>query len=236
MPLSFFFEMERTPLLAPASHRGACTFVQSTLNTLNLLCGLGILALPFAFSQSGWLCGICMMILFSGAAARSAQMMMACVERMQEMEISSKIVTFGDVTEHLLGPIGRHALTLLFMLELCAASVALILVFCDSVLALYPNLKTYIWMIKALIVAGLAPMCWFRSLGFLSYLSGIGIFSIFNLILIVLFDGVSTPEGLGSLWKGPPTHMWPQSLEGFLLAIGLLFVGLDGTRLFANNS
>jgi vesicular inhibitory amino acid transporter len=245
------------------------------VNALNLLCGLGILSLPYAFKLSGWILGFTMLLAFAASASWTAFALISCLNTLSsspssvirerdtrklfpdtasndnddavdetstllpspsstlveneenQMELNYQ-ATLADVGEAVFGLPGRWILNFVFMLELSVASIATLLVFSDSLTVLYPSLSNHSSLVKLGFIAVLTPVTWLKSLSVLSYVSGLGVLSVVTLIFILLFDGFSVSEGLGSLPNGPDTQLWPESWSGVCFSIGLLFVGLDG--------
>jgi amino acid permease len=241
---------EAMPLLSSKA-QGQSSLLQSCLNTVNLLSGLGVLALPFAFLKAGWGLGCILMICFALGASQTAKWMKECILTLQvykqgesrpgsadesqetlldyNEDMKYMEITFMDAIKITFGSFGGHFTTFFFLMELFCAATALILVFSDSLIALYPVLQQHSIWIKCALVLFLTPLCFLKSLKFLSYLSIVGIATLVNLLVIILYNGFSTNEGAGSLLNGPDVQAWPASFQDAISCIGLVFVGLDGT-------
>lgn len=55
------------------------SFVQSTFNSINVLCGLGLLSYPFALRCSGW-SGILLLLFFTVSTFYTALVLAKCIE------------------------------------------------------------------------------------------------------------------------------------------------------------
>jgi vesicular inhibitory amino acid transporter len=135
--------------------------------------------------------------------------------------------TFGDFGELAFGPAGRNFISLIFVLELFAASVALVILTADSLVALFPSLD--LMMVKIVTVAVVLPATLPQSLRFASYGSFVGVLALVNLLLIVIVDGFSTRESPGSILNPSTTHLLPPSWMQTPLALGLIMSGFAGT-------
>ncbi|KAI8907957.1 transmembrane amino acid transporter protein-domain-containing protein [Gorgonomyces haynaldii] len=183
------------------------TFTQTFVNYVNMLLGLGLLSLPFAFSKLGWILSLSLCTVFCALASWTAILI-------------SRFNSMSEMGEMAFGPFGRHLISSLFACELFSACVALVILFADSLELLIHVKGVYLKLFMLL----LAPTTWMGG-SVLSLLSAVGLVSFVNLIAIVVYDG-SIPTGPS--WYAPaPTHLWPQGVFDAGMAMGLLFVGLD---------
>ena len=94
------------------------------------------------------------------------------------MDLDPSIITFSDLAYVSFGTNARVATSILFTLELLGASVALIVLFADSLDLLFPGLLSLIeWKVLCSVV--MIPLN-FLPLRLLSFTSVIGIFSCFS--------------------------------------------------------
>jgi vesicular inhibitory amino acid transporter len=124
------------------------------------------------------------------------------------------------------GPIGRRIISTVFQLELFAASVALVILSSDSIVALFPNLK--LDYVKMVVITLVMPMTLFSSLKFASYGSFFGVLALLNLVIIILYDGFSTNVPPGSILSPAHTSLYPVSYLEIPLAFGLIMSGFSG--------
>lgn len=123
------------------------------------------------FKYAGWICGMITLLLCALVTAWTARLLAKC------MDLDPSLITFSDIAYISFGRNARVVTSFLFTLELIAASVALIVLFADSLSLLFPGILSVTgWkMICALILIPLN----FLPLRLLSFTSFIGIFSCF---------------------------------------------------------
>lgn len=138
----------------------------------SVLIGVGLLSLPMGIKYAGWICG---MIILAGSAAvtaYTAKLLAKC------MDLDASLITFSDLAYISYGRNARVATSILFTLELLAACVALIVLFADSLVLLFPGfLSVTTWKIICSVV--MVPLN-FLPLRLLSFTSVIGILCCFS--------------------------------------------------------
>lgn len=133
---------------------------------------MGLLSLPLGVKYAGWLCGMTILLLAALVTAYTARLLARC------MNLDPAVITFSDLAFISFGPRARVATSILFTLELLAACVALIVLFADSLVSLFPGVLTATeWKILCSIC--LLPLN-FAPLRLLSFTSIIGILSCFS--------------------------------------------------------
>ncbi|KAJ3155923.1 hypothetical protein HDU89_005483 [Geranomyces variabilis] len=230
----------------PARH--ASTFAQTCFNACNVLMGIGILSLPFAFSITGWFIGGLLLVACSAMTRHTAGLLALCLDyapmtagdrpALQPLlsaavpSISRRAMTFGDIGELAFGTRGRNLISLIFCFELLASGTALVILISDSVTALAPSWNHIV--VKSVAVCAMIPATWPTSLKWASYGSLVGIVALVNLIVIITYDGLTTTETPGSLINRAETHFWPENWFDVPLAIGLIMAGFCGHSVFPN--
>ncbi|KAK6098131.1 hypothetical protein BDV3_004490 [Batrachochytrium dendrobatidis] len=227
------------------------TYYQTLFNSVNILMGIGLLAFPFAFKLSGWILGVACLCILSGVTRHTAKVLALCLDWTPDTADTSDttntveepllqqhklpfqtLCTFGDFGEAAFGLSGRNFISFVFVLELCAASVALIILTADSIVALFPMLDLVV--VKICVVAIVVPITYPLSLNMASYGSIVGIIALLNLLIIVMFNGLSTTESPGSLIVPADTNIFPESWYSVPLAFGLIMAGFCGHSVFPN--
>ncbi|ORX77520.1 hypothetical protein K493DRAFT_412476 [Basidiobolus meristosporus CBS 931.73] len=201
------------------------TFSQSVFNAVNVLMGLGILSLPYGFKITGWVLGLFMLLVFCLLTRYTAILLRKC------LDLNPSMISLSDVGYAAFGNKGRVVMAVLLVTELLAASVALLMVFADSIQALYPTLNLN--MLKVIGVIVLIPSTWVP-LGILAYTSIIGIISTIALVVVVIINGLSTTVSPGSLLVPAPTNLWPTMPMSIPISFGLLMAGFAGHAVFAS--
>jgi solute carrier family 32 (vesicular inhibitory amino acid transporter) len=202
---------------------GESTMPQTIFNSVNVLIGVGILALPLAVRLSGWVLGMIMLILAALATNYTARLLARC------LDTNSGATTYGDIAFLAFGSIGRNAVEALFILELTAANVALIILFGDTMNSLFPDVTITSW--KFLLALGLIPLN-FAPFRILSVTSILGIMCCLGIILIVLTDGLIKPHTPGSLREMAATYAFPQDWRTVPLSLGLFMAPWGGHSVF----
>lgn len=147
---------------------GKSTLPQTVFNSVNVLIGIGLLSLPLGFKHAGWLLGMFFLIFCALSTAYTAKILAKC------LDVDYSLVTYADLAYISFGPHARVVTSLLFCLELIGASVALIVLFADSLDALIPGLGVTQWKVLCGII--LIPLN-FVPLRLLSVSSILGIVS-----------------------------------------------------------
>ncbi|ORX77519.1 hypothetical protein K493DRAFT_293824 [Basidiobolus meristosporus CBS 931.73] len=201
------------------------TFSQSVFNAVNVLMGLAILSLPYAFKITGWVLGLFMLLVFCLLTRYTAILLRKC------LDLDPSMLSLSDVGHAAFGNKGRIGMAVLLVAELLATSVALLMVLADSIHALYPNLDLNLLKVIGILV--LIPSTWVP-LGILAYTSIIGIISTIALVVVVIINGLSTTVSPGSLLVPAPTNLWPTMPMSIPISFGLLMAGFAGHAVFAS--
>lgn len=172
-------EGEREPILVKEVEQdgkivlavaGQSTLPQTIFNSTNVLIGVGLLSLPLGIRYAGWICGMTFLIFSALVTAYTARILAKC------MDMDASLITFADLAYLSYGHKARIATSVLFMLELLAACVALIVLFADTLDLLIPGVGVNQWKVACGIL--LIPLN-FLPLRLLSFSSVVGIFSCF---------------------------------------------------------
>lgn len=147
---------------------GQSTVPQTIFNSVNVLIGIGLLSLPLAMKQAGWLLGLLFLVYSALTTSYTAKILAKC------LDVDRTLVTYADLAYISFGQQARLLTSFLFCLELLGACVALAVLFADSLYALIPGLSILEWKIVCGIV--LIPLN-FLPLRFLSVTSILGIIS-----------------------------------------------------------
>jgi vesicular inhibitory amino acid transporter len=169
-------EQERDPLLVKQIEEDGVTFnivvgrstlPQTIFNSVNVLIGVGLLSLPLGLRYSGWVIGLVFFAFAVVATRYTATILAKC------LDVDNSLVTFSDLAYVSFGSKARIATCLLFTVELVAACVALIILFADSLDALFPGHGIVAWKLICCLL--LIPLS-FLPLRLLSFTSVLGIF------------------------------------------------------------
>ena len=147
---------------------GRSTLPQTVFNSVNVLIGVGLLSLPLALKYSGWLIGMLFLFFAAVVTRYTAGVLAKC------LDVDPVLVGFSDLGYRAFGRKGNFFISCLFTVELLAASVALVVLFADSLDNLLPGWGVIAWKIFGGVI--LAPMS-FVPLRYLSITSVLGIMS-----------------------------------------------------------
>ncbi|KAI1180314.1 transmembrane amino acid transporter [Nemania sp. FL0916] len=205
---------------------GQSTLPQTVVNSTNVLIGVGILSLPMGLKYAGWIVGVIAMLLCAAVTSWTAKLLSKC------MDLDSSIITFSDIAYISFGRKARVATAVLFTLELLAACVALIVLFADSLVSLFPGTLT-LTEFKVLCTLVLIPLQ-FAPLALLSVTSFVGIFCCLGIGVIVILDGLIKQTSPGSLIAPAATYIFPANWLTLPLSFGLLMSPWGGHSVFPN--
>ena len=202
---------------------GESTVPMTIFNSTNVLIGVGILALPLAVKHAGWVIGLIFLTCAASMTSYTARLLAKC------LDTNSGSTTYGDIAFLAFGSIGRNSVEILFILELIAANVALVILFADSMHSLLPQLSVIAW--KSIICVGLIPLN-FVPFKTLSLSSILGIVCTLGILLIVFVDGFLKPHSPGSLLEISKTYAFPQNWRTIPLSLGLFMAPWGGHSVF----
>lgn len=208
---------------------GQSTAPQTILNSINVLIGVGLLALPVGILKAGWIVGVPLLI-FCGALTYWLATLLS-----RAMDTDATIMTYADLGYASYGSTAKLLISIIFSVDLIGAGVALIVLLSDSAYALLGNDETG-WTttrFKILSFFLLTPFT-FLPLSVLSLFSLFGIMATISITLLVLTCGFLKSTAPGSLVNFMPVNMWPQSIPDLLLAIGILMAPFGGHAIFPN--
>lgn len=202
---------------------GESTVPMTVFNSTNVLIGVGILALPLGIKYSGWVIGLLFLSLAAVATAYTAKLLTKC------LDTNTGATTYGDIAFLAFDSWGRNLVEFLFIVELTAANVALIILFSDSMNSLIPTVSILDW--KLVVALGLIPLN-FVAFKTLSVTSIIGIFSCLSILVIVVVDGFIKPHQPGSLREVAVTYAFPADWKTVPLSLGLFMAPWGGHSVF----
>ncbi|ORY27209.1 transmembrane amino acid transporter protein-domain-containing protein [Naematelia encephala] len=205
---------------------GKSSFSQTLLNTLGDIIGTGLLACPIAIAHAGWIFGPLFLIIIGAVTLYTLKILLRIIEQ------DRRLRSFTDVIGYGLGPRGEKWVTTLFIIEVCAWVVALVVLFSDSLEAVWPVFTSDQWKMVGLVViipTGFVP------LRYLSFSSALGITGTWTLVGILIFSGIATPHAPGSLRDPEHTDLLPShGLVKLGTVFGLLISGFGGHGLIPN--
>ncbi|XP_024980788.1 amino acid transporter AVT1E-like [Cynara cardunculus var. scolymus] len=205
-----------------------CTFYQSVLNATNVLCGIGILSMPYTFKEGGWLTLLLLMV-FGAITCYTGILLKLCLERFHGLQ------TYPDIGQAAFGFFGRICIAMVLYMELFSSCVEYLIMMNDNLSALFPHahldiggihLDSYQFcaIISTLVIL---PTVWLRNLSLLSYISAGGVLTLATVVFCLLWLGVVDRIEY---------HPSGTALEvgSFPLAVGLVGFCYGGHSVFPN--
>ncbi|PVH17839.1 uncharacterized protein CXQ87_000738 [Candidozyma duobushaemuli] len=199
---------------------GQSTAPQTVLNSINVLIGVGLLALPVGLLRGGWVIGFSMLLLGSAATYWTASLIS------KAMDTDQTIMTYADLGYASYGSTAKLLISIIFTIDLLGSGVSLVLLFSDSLYSLLGNdaagwTKT---SFKFLALIVLTPFT-FMPLPILSIFSGSAFWPLFPLSCLLHFVDFS---------KLMPTNLWPKSIPDVFAAVGIIMAPFSGHAIFPN--
>ena len=219
--------------------KSGTSFLKTCFNGVNALSGVGILSIPYALSQGGWL-SVLMFTTIAIICFYTGILLQRCIDS------SSLVKTYPDIGELAFGRKGRIIVAIFMYLELYLVAIDFMILEGDNLEKLFPSVDFHVAGLKiggkqgfVLIFSLLVlPTTWFRSLSALAYVSVGGIVASVILIASVIwvgaFDGVGFHErGVLVHWAGIPTAM---SLYSFCFSghavFPMIYTGMSNRKMF----
>ncbi|XP_037466578.1 amino acid transporter AVT1I-like [Triticum dicoccoides] len=219
--------------------KSGTSFLKTCFNGVNALSGVGILSIPYALSQGGWL-SVLMFTTIAVICFYTGILLQRCIDS------SSLVKTYPDIGELAFGRKGRIIVAIFMYLELYLVAIDFMILEGDNLEKLFPSVDFHVAGLKiggkqgfVLIFSLLVlPTTWFRSLSALAYVSVGGIMASVILIAAVIwvgaFDGVGFHErGVLVHWAGIPTAM---SLYSFCFSghavFPMIYTGMSNRKMF----
>jgi len=175
--------------------------------------GVGILSIPYALSQGGWL-SLLIFLTIAIICFYTGILLQRCIDS------SSLVKTYPDIGELAFGRKGKIIVAIFLYLELYLVAIDFLILEGDNLEKLFPNANFHAAGLKVgskqgfvLIISLLVlPTTWLRSLNMLAYAALGGVMASVILIASVLwvgtFDGVGFhKKGVLVDWSGMPTAM-----------------------------
>ena len=190
---------------------------QGIFNTINILMGISILTLPFALHLCGIFVGIILFVSYSIMTNYTGKLLGKCMQL-------PHLKTYSDIAHEALGKYGA-IVTVVFILELIAAGVALLILVEDSV---FVFIKVNGDIVKIMAYCIATPFLWSNSLRLLSYTSLIGIATFVYLLLLLIIQGLVVTDQPGSLIHPSKVNIMPHDFWKIWLASGLIMASYAG--------
>ncbi|KAM0925597.1 hypothetical protein ACQ4PT_004093 [Festuca glaucescens] len=195
---------------------GGATSLRTYFNGLNALSGVGLLTIPYALAEGGWL-SLVLLPVVAAVCCYTGQLLQRC------MSASPAVRGYPDIGALALGGKGRFAVSLSMYAELYLVAIGFLILEGDSLNKLFPG--TSLSLGPDIVVSGkhlfvvlvsivILPTMWLRNLSVLAYISASGVVASLVLVFCVLWAAVV--DGVGFQGKGRMLNV-----SGLPTALGL---------------
>ncbi|KAG4106640.1 hypothetical protein H8356DRAFT_1025133 [Neocallimastix lanati (nom. inval.)] len=196
-----------------------CTTPQASFNMINLLAGLGIMSIPYCFKIGGAIPSIVFLFILGFTARYTARLISKCIEK------DKSINSLAIMGLRVFGKTGCTIISTFFIFDLFFSMMANLILVKDTLHLIFPVIPPYICLLIA--YACCVYLTWIKKLVTLSWVSLVGLLSMFALFLILVFNGIVTPNAPGSLLERQELNLWPESFLGFCTIIGIFEMGFS---------
>uniref|UniRef100_A0A5B7B409 Putative vacuolar amino acid transporter 1-like n=1 Tax=Davidia involucrata TaxID=16924 RepID=A0A5B7B409_DAVIN len=172
-----------------------CSYAQSLLNAINVLCGIGVLSTPYAL-KGGW-CSLLLLVIMCIISCYTGILLKRCLES------SAGLKTYPDIGQAAFGASGRVCVAIVLYVELYFSCVEFLIMMSDNLSTLFPNVQMDIagihldshqtFAITSTLL--ILPTVWLRNLTLLSYISVGGVVTTMLGALCLLWVGVVDKVG-----------------------------------------
>ncbi|QCE12576.1 solute carrier family 32 [Vigna unguiculata] len=181
------------------------SFLNTCLNELNALSGVGILSVPYALATGGWL-SLALLFSIAAAAFYTGLLIKRCMDK------DSNIRSYPDIGELAFGKTGRLIVSVSMYTELYLVSIGFLILEGDNLSNMFPigevqiagltigGKQIFVIMVALIIL----PTVWLDNLSLLSYVSASGVFA--SLLIILSITWTATFDGVGFHHKGTLVH------------------------------
>ncbi|KAL6650851.1 hypothetical protein ACP70R_009776 [Stipagrostis hirtigluma subsp. patula] len=211
----------------PAEPDGA-TFVRTCFNGLNALSGVGLLSIPYALAEGGWL-SLALLLVVAAVCCYTGLLLQRC------MGASPAVRGYPDIGALAFGRGGRLAASAFLYAELYLVAIGFLILEGDNLDKLFPGTSVSIGgglvvvsgkqLFVVLVALVILPTTWLRSLGVLAYVSASGVLASVVVVFCVLWAAVA--DGVGFQGKGRMLNV-----SGLPTALGLYTFCYCGHAIF----
>jgi len=186
---------------------------------LDNIAGLGIMSIPYCFKIGGAIPSIVFLFILGFTARYTARLISKCIEK------DKSINSLAIMGLRVFGKTGCTIISTFFIFDLFFSMMANLILVKDTLHLIFPVIPPYICLLIA--YACCVYLTWIKKLVTLSWVSLVGLLSMFALFLILVFNGIVTPNAPGSLLERQELNLWPESFLGFCTIIGIFEMGFS---------
>jgi len=203
------------------------SFSRTCLNLTNAVSGIGVLSMPYAVAQGGWL-SLALFALVGAICYYTGTLIERCMRA-----DPAAVASYPDIGAFAFGSAGRRAVAAFMYVELYLVAISFLVLEGDNLDKLFPgatvDLLGYRLQGKQLFIALAAavvlPTTWLKNLGVLAYVSAIGLVASAVLTVSLVWAGLA-----GTGFHRNSTSVL--NLSGLPTSLGLYFVCFTGHAVF----
>ncbi|KAJ3671083.1 hypothetical protein LUZ60_008509 [Juncus effusus] len=218
-----FSDLEKRLILS--NDQGA-SFSRTCLNLINVVSGIGVLSMPYALSQGGWL-SLILFVAVGFICYYTGILIQRC------MRADQNINSYPDIGWYAFGHAGQKIIAAFMYVELYLVAISFLILEGDNLDKIFPGTSVEFLFVKLegqklfiVLAAGIIwPTTWLRNLAVLAYVSAVGLVASVVLTGSLIWAGMAETE-----FKGLTADVL--NLEGLPTALGLYFVCFTGHAVF----
>ncbi|WVZ69834.1 hypothetical protein U9M48_018560 [Paspalum notatum var. saurae] len=218
-------DLEAQPQLTTyhAAGGGTTSFSRTCLNLTNAVSGIGVLSMPYAVAQGGWL-SLALFALVGAVCYYTGTLIERCMRA-----DPAAIASYPDIGKFAFGAAGRRAVAFFMYAELYLVAVSFLVLEGDNLDKLFPGATIELMggyrmqgkqLFIALAAAVVLPTTWLKNLGVLAYVSAAGLVASAVLTASLVWAGVADETGFRG-WSATTSVL---NLAGVPTSLGLYFV------------
>ncbi|CAL5016551.1 unnamed protein product [Urochloa decumbens] len=210
---------------------GGASFVRTCFNGLNALSGVGLLSIPYALSEGGWL-SLALLLVVAAVCCYTGLLLQRC------MAASPAVRGYPEIGELAFGRGGRLVASAFLYAELYLVAIGFLILEGDNLDKLFPGTSLSLGprggavvtvsgrqLFVVLVALVILPTTWLRSLGVLAYVSASGVLASAVVVVCVLWAAVA--DGVGFTARGRMLNV-----SGLPTALGLYTFCYCGHAIF----
>ncbi|KAL9998477.1 putative amino acid transporter, transmembrane domain-containing protein [Helianthus debilis subsp. tardiflorus] len=177
------------------------SFISTCFNGLSALLGVGLLSIPYALAEGGWL-SLILLLVIASLTFYTGLLIQRC------MDTDPTIRSYPDIGNRAFGKTGEAIVSITMNLELYLVATGFLILEGDNLSKLFPDMdfdvygyhfgaKSGFIVLVALIIL---PTIWLHNMNILSYISASGVIASMIILGSVFWDGAV--DGVGFQEKG----------------------------------
>ncbi|CAO2179338.1 unnamed protein product [Urochloa humidicola] len=203
---------------------GGASFSRTCLNLTNAVSGIGVLSMPYAVSQGGWL-SLALFALVGALCCYTGTLIERCMRADPDA-----IRSYPDIGEFAFGPTCRRTIAFFMYVELYLVAISFLVLEGDK---LFPGAAVEFLgyrlqgkqLFIALAAAVVLPTTWLKNLDVLAYVSAVGLVASAALTASLVWAGVAET----GFHRSNTTVL---NVSGLPTSLGLYFVCFTGHAVF----